>query len=50
MIDPGDANFSASFQIGIYGSLLDELSKTKRSKQVLRDGERSSSGVPDLLF
>lgn len=43
-------NISASFHIGIYESLLDELSKTKRFKQVLRDGERSSSGVPDLLI
>jgi hypothetical protein len=50
MIDPGDVNISGSFQIGIYESLLDELSKTKRFKQVLRDGERSSSGVPDLLI
>jgi len=50
MIDPGDVNISASFQIGIYERLLDELDKTKRFKQVLRDGERSSSGVPDLLI
>lgn len=50
MIDPGDVNISASFQIGIYERLLDELNKTKRFKQVLRDGERSSSGVPDLLI
>ncbi len=50
MIDPGDVNISASFQIGIYESLLDELSKTKRFKQVLRDGERISSSVPDLLI
>jgi len=50
MIDPGDVNISASFQIGIYESLLNELSKTKRFKQVLRDGERNSSDVPDLLI
>ena len=50
MIDPGDVNISASFQIGIYERLLDELGKTKRFKQVLRDGERSSSGVLDLLI
>ena len=49
MIDPGDVNISASFQIGIYERLLDELGKTKRFKQVLRDGERSS-GVLDLLI
>jgi hypothetical protein len=50
MVDPGDVNISASFQIAIYESLLDELSKTKRFKQVFRDGERTSSDVPDLLI
>lgn len=50
MVDPGDANISASFQIGIYESLLDEVSKTRRFKHVLRDGERTSSAVPDLLI
>jgi hypothetical protein len=50
MIDPGDVNISASFQIAIYESLLDELSKSKRFKQLVRDGERSSSDVPDLLI
>ena len=50
MIDPGDVDISASFQIGIYESLMDEVSKTKRFRQVLRDGERTSSAVPDLLI
>ena len=50
MVDPGNASISASFQIAIYESLLDELNKTKRFKQVLRDGERTSSDVPDLLI
>jgi hypothetical protein len=50
MIDPGDANIAASFQIGIYENLLDELSKTKRFKQVLRDAESSSNSAPDLLI
>jgi len=50
MIDPGDVNISGSFQIAIYENLLDELSKTKRFKQVLRDGEGTSSDVPDLLI
>ena len=50
MVDPGDANISASFQIAIYESLLEELSKTKRFQQVLRDEERPSSDVPDLLI
>ena len=49
LVDPGDANLSASFQIAIYESLLDELNKTKKFKHVLRDGERSASEFPDLL-
>jgi hypothetical protein len=49
MIDPGDVNISGSFQVGIYESLLDELGKTKKFKQVLREGESTSSAVPDLL-
>lgn len=50
MIDPGDVGISASFQIGIYESILDELNKTKRFKQVLRDGVRTSNDIPDLLI
>ena len=50
MVDPGDVNISGSFQIAIYENLLDELTKTKKFKQVLRDGERSASDVPDLLI
>lgn len=50
MIEPGAVNISRSFQIGIYESLLDELSKTKRFKQVLRDGDRSTNAVPGLLI
>jgi hypothetical protein len=48
MLDPGDVNISAAFQIAIYESLLDELTKTRRFKQVLRDGEQLSN--PELLF
>jgi len=50
-VDPGNASISASFQIAIYESLLDELSKTKKFKQVFRDGERTSSDdVANLLI
>jgi hypothetical protein len=49
MVDPGDVNIAGSpFQIATYENLLDELSKTKRFKQVLREGESTSS--PDLLI
>ena len=50
-VDPGDASISASFQIAIYESLLDELGKTKKFKQVFRDGERTpSDDVTKLLI
>lgn len=49
-VDPGDVNLSPSFQIAIYENLLDELNKTKRFKQVLRDGDRNASEVPDLVI
>ncbi len=49
-VDAGDVNLTPSFQIAIYESLLDELSKTKRFNQVLRDGDRNGGDVPDLLI
>jgi len=49
-VDPGDVDLSSSFQIAIYESLLDELSKTNQFKQVLRDGDRNANGVSDLLI
>ena len=48
-VDAGDVNLEPAFQIAIYENLLDELGKTKRFKQVLRDGDRNASDVPDLL-
>jgi hypothetical protein len=49
-VNSGDVNLASSFQIAIYENLLDELSKTKRFKQVLRDGDRSASDTSDLLI
>lgn len=49
-VDPGDVALASSFQIAIYESLLDELAKTKRFKQVLRDGDRNAGDVSDLLI
>lgn len=49
-VNPGDINLAPSFQIGIYESLLYELSKTKHFRQVLRDGDRNASNVGDLLI
>lgn len=49
-VDSSDVNLAPSFQMAIYESLLDELSKSKRFKQVLRDGNRNAGEVPDLLI
>jgi len=49
-VDPSDINLASSFQIAIYEGLLDELSKTKRFKRVLRDGDRTASEAPNLLI
>ena len=48
-VDPGEVNMAASFQIAIYENLVDELNKTKRFEQVLRDGDHRAAGVPNLL-
>jgi hypothetical protein len=49
-VDPGDVNLAPSFQMAIYESLLDEISKTRQFKQVFRDADRSAAEVPDLLI
>src|SRR6266852_258136 len=49
-VDAGAVSLAPSCQIAIYESLLDALGKTKRFKQVLRDGDRNASDVSDLLL
>jgi hypothetical protein len=49
VVDPATANIEPSFQVAIYESLLEEMGKTKRFKQVFRDGDRIATGVPNLL-
>lgn len=49
-VDSGEVNLEPSFQVAIYESLLADLSKTRHFKQVLRDGDREASEVPDLLI
>ncbi len=49
-VDAGDITLAPSFQIAIYESLVDELGKTKRFKQVLRDGDRNAGDASDLLI
>ena len=49
-IDPGQLDLAHSFQVAIYENLLEELNKTKRFKQVLREGDSKASEIPDLLI
>ncbi len=49
-IDPGQLDLARSFQVAIYENLLDELNKTKRFTQVLREGDSKASGLPNLLI
>jgi hypothetical protein len=49
-IDPGNLNLAYSFQVAIYENLLEELSKTKRFKYVLREGDSKASEIADLLI
>jgi hypothetical protein len=48
-IEQGDINLGPAVRVAIYENLLDELAKTKQFKEVLRSGERSADGLPDLL-
>ncbi len=49
-IDPGQMDVTPSFQVAIYENLLQELNKTKRFKQVLREGDSKAGEVPNLLI
>jgi hypothetical protein len=49
-IDPGHLDLTPSFQVAIYENLLQELSKTKRFKQVFREGESKARELPNLLI
>jgi hypothetical protein len=49
-IDPGQLDLTPSFQVAIYENLLQELNKTKRFKQVLREGDGKAGELPKLLI
>ena len=49
-IDSGDLGLAHSFQVAIYENLLEELTKTKRFKQVLREGDGKAGELPNLLI
>jgi hypothetical protein len=49
-VDPGQLDLTPSFQVAIYENLLQELNKTKRFKQILREGDSTASKLPNLLI
>ena len=49
-VDPGAVRLTPSFQVAIYENLLQELSKTKRFKEVLRDGDQKTANATDLIL
>jgi biopolymer transport protein ExbD len=49
-VDSGQVQLEPAFQIAIYEGLLEEMSKTKRFKQVFREGDRNATGAADLLI
>ena len=49
-VDPGALGLTPSFQVAIYENLFQELSKMKRFKGVLRDGDQKAANATDLLL
>src|SRR5689334_12549190 len=49
-VDPGAVGLSPSFRVAIYENLLQGLSKTKRFRGVLRDGDQKAANATDLLL
>jgi hypothetical protein len=49
-IDAGDVNIKPAFRVAIYENLLVELVKTKKFQQVLRDGDRTTGSLQNLLI
>jgi hypothetical protein len=48
-VEPGEIELAYSFQVAIYESLVQELTKTHRFKDVFREGDRKASDAPNLL-
>jgi hypothetical protein len=49
-IDAGGSQIAPEFKIAIYENLLTELTKAKQFSAVLRSGDSSANGVPNLLI
>ena len=48
-VNPANLDLAPSFQVAIYENLLEELNKTRRFTQVIRDGDRKAIETPNLL-
>ncbi|MBZ5656163.1 MAG: hypothetical protein LAO56_12900 [Acidobacteriia bacterium] len=48
-VNPANLDLAPSFQVAIYENLLEELNKTRRFTQVIRDGDRKAIEIPNLL-
>lgn len=49
-IQPGDIKLEPAFRVAIYENLLEELTKTKQFKEVLRNGDSKATSLPNLLI
>ena len=49
-VDSRAVGLTPSFRVAIYENLLQELSKTKRFKEVLRDGDQKAMNATNLLL
>ena len=49
-VDPGETQLAYSFQVATYEDLLEELNKTHQFKHIFREGDRTATDAPNLLF
>ena len=50
MVQPGEINLPAEFQVALYENLVQELQKKGGFHRVYRDGDRNAAGVSDLVI
>ena len=50
MIQPGEINLPAEFQVALYENLVQQLQKEGGFSQVYRDGDRNATDAPDLVI
>ena len=50
MIQPGEINLPAEFQVALYENLVQQLQKEGGFSQVYRDGDRNATDASDLVI